>query len=248
VANERVSEKPAPNKGGWFSRRRLIIIGDIALVLIVVIGAISYFLTKSTTCDFPLTMQGQPPLNEIVESPTIRHAAPPWPAEPAGLEQRMAAANTPAAPTGQPAKSFTFQLKVYYKGQPVTVPAGIGRGNGVTAAINTTDTSGTIHVDLPRNAPSIDMSDVFAVWGVRMTANSLGDACNQGNSVFRLFLGSTPIGGDVGVEPLDQGAQGQTYTYTMGTDQELPRELYQHLAPEQRMPPVHPSAKASPGG
>jgi len=235
-------------KHGWFTRKRLIIIGDIALVLIVVLGAVSYFLTKSTTCDFPLTMQGQPPLGEIVQSPTIRHTAPPWPAEAEGLEQRMAASNTPKAPTGKPNQSYTFQLKVYYKGQQVTVPSGIGHGNGFLAAIHTDDASGTIHVDLPKNPPTIDMSDVFAVWGVRMTANSLGDACNQGNSVLRMFLGSTPVGGDIGVQPLGAGAQGQSFTYTMGTDQQLPPDLYRQLAPEQRMPPVHPSAKASPGG
>jgi hypothetical protein len=248
VADERVAERSATKKGGWFTRRRLIIIGDVALVLIVVLGAISYFLTKSSTCDFPLTMQGQPPLEEIVQSPTIRRTPPPWPIEADGLEQRMAAANVPKAPTGTPSQSYTFQLKVYYKGQPATVPAGIGHGNGFMAAIHTEDSSGTVHVDLPKSAPTIDMSDVFAVWGVRMTANSLGDACNQGNSVFRLFLGSTPIGGDVGVEPLGAAAQGKTYTYTMGTDQQLPPDLYKQLAPEQRMPPVHPSAKGSPGG
>jgi hypothetical protein len=65
--------------------------------------------------------------------------------------------------------------------------------------------------------------------------------------VLRLFLGSTPIGGDIGVEPLGPGAQGKTYTYAMGTDQELPPDLYKQLAPEQRMPPVHPSTKDSPG-
>jgi len=235
-------------KHGWFTRRRLIIIGDVALVLIVALGAISYFLTKSTTCDFPLTMQGQPPLEEIVQSPTIRRTAPPWPVETDGLEARMTAANVPKAPTGKPDQSYSFQLKVYYKGQAVTVPSGIGHGNGFVAAIHTDDASGTVHVDTAKGAPTIDMSDVFAVWGVRMTANSLGDACNQGNSVLRMFLGNTPIGGDIGVEPLGTGAQGKTYTYTMGTDQELPPDLYKQLAPEQRMPPVHPSTKDSPGG
>jgi hypothetical protein len=235
-------------KPSWFSKRRLIIIGDIALVLIVVLGAISYFLTKSTTCDFPLTMQGQPPLGEIVQSPTMRRTAPPWPAEADGLDARMAAANVPKAPEGKASHSYSFQLKVYYKGQAVAVPSGIGHASGFLSAIHTDDASGTIHVDLPQEAPTVDMSDVFAVWGVRMTANSLGDACNQGNSVLRMFLGSTPIGGDVGVEPLGGAAQGKTYTYTMGTDQQLPPDLYRQLAPEQRMPPVHPSGKASPGG
>jgi hypothetical protein len=234
-------------KRGWFTRRRLIIIGDIALVLIVALGAISYFLTKSTTCDFPLTMQGQPPLGEIVQSPTIRRTPPPWPAEAEGLEARMAAADTPKAPTGTADRSYSFQLKVYYKGEPVAVPSGIGHGDGFLAAVHTDDASGTIHVDTAKGQ-TIDMSDVFAVWGVRMTANSLGDACNQGNSVFRLFLGTTPLGGDIGVEPLGAAAQGKTYTYAMGTDQQLPPDLYQQLAPEQRMPPVHPSDKGSPGG
>jgi hypothetical protein len=233
---------------GWFTRRRLIIIGDVALVLIVVLGAISYFLTKSTTCDFPLTMQGQPPLEEIVQSPTIRRTPPPWPAQSSGLEERMAAANVPKAPAGKPDQSYSFTLKVYYKGKAVEVPDGIGHGDGFLAAIHTDDASGTVHVDAGKGAPDLNMSDVFAVWGVRMTANSLGDACNQGDSVFRMFLGSTPIGGDIGVQPLGAGAQGKTYTYAYGTDQQLPPDLYQQLAPEQRVPPVHPSAKDSPGG
>ena len=233
------------DRKSWFSRRRLIIIGDVALVVIVVIGAISYFLTKSSSCDFPLTMQTQPPLAEIVQSPTIRRTPHPWPAEPQGLEARMAAANVPKAPSGTPENSFSFQLKVYYKGQPVQVPSGIGHGDGFLAAIHTDDTSGMVHVDTNNGGPTLDISDVFAVWGVRMTANSLGDQCNKGNSVFRLFLGNTAVGGDIGVEPIG-GLKGQTLTYAFGTDQQLPPALYKLLAPEQRMPPVHPSA--SPGG
>src|SRR5207253_2599558 len=108
---------------------------------------VSYFLTKSSTCDFALTMQTQPPLSEIVQSPTIRRTPPPWPAEPSGLEARMAAAGVPKAPSGKAKTSYTFQLKVSYKGQPVQVPAGIGHGSGFLAAIHTDDATGTVHVD-----------------------------------------------------------------------------------------------------
>jgi hypothetical protein len=230
---------------GFFSRRRLIIFGDVALVVIVLVGVVSYFITKSTTCDFPLTMQIQPPLEEIVHSPTIRETPPPWPAEPQGLEARMAAAKVAKAPTGKAETTFTFRLHVYYKGQAVEIPSGIGHGSGFVASIHTDDGSGTIHVDRNNGDPELSLGDVFAVWGVRMTANSLGDACNQGNSVLRLFTGGTPLGGDIGVQPLSSSASGATYTLAFGTDAELPAELRAKLAPEQRMPPQHPSK--SPG-
>jgi hypothetical protein len=230
---------------GYFTRRRLIIFGDIALVLIVLIGVVSYFLTKSTSCDFPLTMQLQPPLAEIVHSPTIRETPPPWPAEPQGLEARMAAAHVAKVPAGGPDQSFSVQLSVYYNGQQVQIPSGIGHGNGFLAAIHTDDTSGTIHVDRSSGDPDLSITDFFAVWGVRFTANSLGDACNKGNSVLRFFSGGKPIGGDVAAEPLSSSADGSKFALTYGTDAQLPADLRAALAPEQRMPPVHPSAAPS---
>jgi hypothetical protein len=230
---------------GFFTRRRLIIFGDIALVLIVLVGVVSYFLTKSTTCDFPLTMQIQPPLSEIVKSPTIRETPPPWPAESDGLAARMAAADVAQAPTGTPDSSYTFHLRVFYKGQQVQIPTGIGHTSGLVASIHTDDTSGTIHVDRNKGDPEVSLGDFFAVWGVRYTSNSLGDACNQGNSVLRLFTGTTALGGDIGVQPLGASADGAMYTITFGTDAEIPAELRAKLAPEQRMPPEHPNQTPS---
>jgi hypothetical protein len=230
---------------GYFTRRRLIIFGDIALVLIILVGVVSYFLTKSTTCEFPWTMTTQQPLGEIVQSPTIRRDPPPWPVEAEGLEERMAAAHTPRAPEGKADTSYTIRLDVYYRGQRVEIPSGVGHGNGFLAAVHTDDASGTIHVDQARGDPDVDMSDVFAVWGVRMTSNSLGDECNQGNSVLRLFINGGPVGGNVGKQAFDESAAGTRYAYAFGTDEELPSEFRQALAPEQLVPPQHPNKSPS---
>jgi hypothetical protein len=230
---------------GYFTRRRLIIFGDIALALIVLVGVVSYFLTKSTSCDFPLQMQIQPPLSEIVQSPTIRETPPPWPAESQGLEARMAAAQVPKVPAGGSDQSFSFTVGVYYNGQQVQIPSGIGHGSGFLATIHTDDTSGTVHVERSNGDPPLNLTDFFAVWGVRFTANSLGDACNRGTSVLRMFSDGKPKGGDVAAEPLGSTSDGSRFAITYGTDAQLPADLRSALAPEQQMPPVHPSATPS---
>ena len=59
------------------------------------------------------------------------------------------------------------------------MPAGIGIAEHFISPIHTHDTSGLIHVESPTSR-SFSLAEFFGVWGLRLTRNCLGSACDAG--------------------------------------------------------------------
>jgi hypothetical protein len=80
-----------------------------------------------------------------------------------------------------PGDTYTYaHLSIYYNGQPLTIPASIGRVEPTIAAqtgcvypVHTDDGSGKIRIDATNTAASYTLGQFFAVWGEPLTASNV---------------------------------------------------------------------------
>jgi hypothetical protein len=111
----------------------------------------------------------------------LRETSPPWDA-PRDAISYIEAAGLPVLDSGyRPEVTRTARLSVTVDGEPVVVPAQIGRDRvrAVEAALHTHSDDGTIWVE-EIDASRIDdyrLADLFALWGVRFDAECLGSSC-----------------------------------------------------------------------
>jgi hypothetical protein len=117
----------------------------------------------------------------LISGPGIRAAQPPWAPQYAGLAQRI---KTLGLPTGSSEKFHIHALLgVYDQGLLVTMPANIGidERHHIETTIHTHDQTGIIHMEAPRAYP-YTLGDLFAIWGVRFGAGTLGALHDDGSN------------------------------------------------------------------
>jgi hypothetical protein len=121
----------------------------------------------------------------------------PWNQGLDGLRERLVAIGVPFGPQETLAYHIHDHLEIFVNGDPVVVPANAGI-NTVTdetkfflAALHTHDTSGIIHVESP-DKRDYTLGQFFDVWGVRFSADCIGQYCTSGDQELRVFLDGKP--------------------------------------------------------
>ncbi len=115
----------------------------------------------------------------LITGPGIRATQPPWAPEYTGLAQRI---KTLGLPTGSSEKFHIHaQVNVYNQGLLITLPAdvGIDERHHVETTIHTHDATGIVHMEAPRPY-RYTLGDLFAIWGVRFGAGTLGGLQDNG--------------------------------------------------------------------
>jgi hypothetical protein len=76
---------------------------------------------------------------------------------------------------------YTLTLAVTVDGTAVQVPAGVGvdRLRAEQAAVHTHTTDGLVYVEAKTTAEHPTLAQFFTLWGVRYSANCVGDACTS---------------------------------------------------------------------
>jgi len=107
-------------------------------------------------------------------------------------------------------------------GTRVALPAGIGSGDGVFAPIQTSDASGLVRMIGPGDFP---LRELFAVWGVHFTANSIGNLCNHGSDVLQVWVnGHHTVGDLLNISLLQDGDHGEVVV-AFGTSDQVPSPM-----------------------
>lgn len=135
---------------------------------------------------------GPPEKGQLITGADIRATQPPWAPQYAGLAQRI---RQLGLPTGDSERFHIHaQLSIYDQGLLVTVPANIGIDGRrhIDSTIHTHDATGIIHMEAPRPY-SYTLGDLFAVWGVRFGAGTLGALQDNGNDHVWVYVNGRRI-------------------------------------------------------
>jgi len=112
----------------------------------------------------------------------------PWAPEYQHLTSRLKAINLPLLGAEGTALHIHVHLDIYVNGRVVTVPASIGipPSGGITP-VHTHDTTGIIHVESPDAHATYTLGQLFDIWGVKFTDNSLGSYEDNDTSKMVVF-------------------------------------------------------------
>ena len=127
-------------------------------------------------------------------------SAPPWPAQKAGLGERVAALGFP--PVGDESYHAHALLTVYRDGEQVPVPADLGYDErGAHASLHTHTPDGVVHMEADDPYP-YTVAHVMTTWGVTFDADTLGSDTSQGDKQVHVYVNGEPAGPDA---PLKDG-------------------------------------------
>jgi hypothetical protein len=169
-------------------RLRIWFAGVAVVVSIVVGGAV---LIVNGRADRPSAAADRSPASTSAGLPGIQETVPPWAPETAQLDARLEALQIPTS--GDDPVHFHSLLTVYVDGEKVEVPPDIGivEETSTMAPIHSHDDSGLIHVEAPQKYP-FKLSDIFAVWGVRFDAETIGGYVAVNGSKISVFVDGKP--------------------------------------------------------
>jgi hypothetical protein len=166
-------------------RNRAIAIGAVLVVGVAIVGVVA--LTSSDDGGGSATQT--PPLTGLMTGPE------PWPANLETLSDRLLEISIPTF--GNPlAMHEHAHLDLFVNGSPVTVPANIGFGRDVQAALHTHDTSGVVHMESNQADATFTLGEFFDVWGLKLTPTCIGGYCDAGGNTLRVFVDGEPYQGD----------------------------------------------------
>ena len=150
---------------------RIVVVGTVLLVAGAVLA-----LSLSGGSD-------SPPGGGEATAGAARTTAPPWPPQPVGVNERLAAFGFP--PVGDESYHAHALLTVYRSGEQVEVPANIGFDvSGGHSSLHTHTPDGVIHMEADDPYP-YELSHVFAAWGVAFDRDRLGGDVPDGkNQIF----------------------------------------------------------------
>jgi hypothetical protein len=165
-------------------RNRTIAIAAMLLAGVAIVGVAALASTDDRGSPTP-----DPQLTGLMTGPE------PWPANLATLSDRMSEITIPTF--GNPlAMHEHAHLDVFVNGSPVTVPANIGFGPDVQAALHTHDTTGVLHMESNEAGARFTLGEFFAVWGLKLTPTCVGGYCDAGDDTLRVFVDGEPYRGD----------------------------------------------------
>ena len=127
---------------------------------------------------------------------------PPWPAQPRGLQERIAALDFP--PVGDESYHAHVLLSVYRNGEQVPVPANLGYDErGAHSSLHTHTPDGVIHMEADDPYP-YELKHVMTSWGVAFDRNRLGGDTTKGDKKVHVYVnGESAPGSPVVLEDGD---------------------------------------------
>lgn len=194
------------NKNAW-------IIGIIVVVALLL--GWSWWARNAEPAPEPITVA------DPMTIPGMRTTEAPWPVEPAGLRERLAADGLPPLEEEGSLLHTHQHLDIFLRGQAVPVPASIGIGPTFISPIHTHDERGVIHVESPFTAP-FTLGQFFDIWGVRLTSACIGGHCADATSTLQAYVNGTRHEGDPRLIEL---APRQQIAIVFGTEEEAPAEI-----------------------
>ena len=126
--------------------------------------------------------------------PGLQTGPAPWTRGIDQLTERLAAIGLPAMPKEEFAQHIHQHLTIAVRGNPVTVPAGIGINQFVRyiSPIHTHDSTGTIHIE-SASVETFTLGQFFDVWGVRLTADCIGGYCRKAGEALQVTSDGAPV-------------------------------------------------------
>jgi hypothetical protein len=137
----------------------------------------------------------------VISGPGIVETEPPWKPQYEQLQERMDRFGVPAPGTEK--FHHHAQLHVYADGLLVPVPSGIGLGPGVAAGLHTHAPGGVIHIESTKPfTPTL--GDFFAVWGVPLGPDQVGNLKNKGDKRVQVVANGKPVADPINL-PIHEG-------------------------------------------
>lgn len=169
-------------------RARLAVVGALAVVALAIVGLVAAQQGDDDGTSSPSASGG------VLTGP------PPWPAQKAGLDERVADLGFP--PVGDESYHAHALLTVYRDGKPVPVPADLGFDEaGRHSSLHTHTPDGVIHMEADDPYP-YTLAHVMTTWGVAFDADTLGGDTAAGDRKVHIYVNGQPAGTDA---PLEDG-------------------------------------------
>lgn len=184
---------------------RLAVIGALAVVTLAAVGLV-------------VSQQGggEGAATLPTASGGLLTGPPPWPAQKAGLADRVAGLGFP--PVGDESYHAHALLTVYRDGEQVPVPADLGYDErGAHSSLHTHTPDGVIHMEADDPYP-YTLAHVMTTWGVKFDATALGGDTATGDKKVHVYVNGQPAGPDA---PLKDG---DNVVVAYGEDGSFPTE------------------------
>lgn len=154
---------------------------------------------------------------QVAGSGALLTGPPPWPAQAAGLQERVAELGFPRV--GDESYHVHALLTVYRNGEQVPVPADLGLDErGALASLHTHTPDGVIHLEADDPYP-YELGHVFTTWGVAFGDDRLGGDVASGDQQVHVYVNGEPApDGPVVIE------DGDNIVVAYGTADSFPKE------------------------
>jgi hypothetical protein len=159
----------------------------------------------------------------FVGRPSAPSPNAPWGSNAAGLRDRLSVLGLPALAEQGTALHIHQHLDLYLNGKQVAVPANVGIGPGQTffSPLHTHDRTGILHVESTTKTV-YTLRQFFGVWGVRLSAECIGDYCARGGRTLEAFVDGKRVTVDPARIPLRRHDE---IVLAFGTQAELPKPI-----------------------
>ena len=128
--------------------------------------------------------------DQVASSDGLLTTPPPWPAQAAGLSERIAAFGFP--PVGDESYHAHVLLSVYRDGQQVQVPSDLGFDeSGRHSSLHAHTPDGVIHMEADNPYP-YELAQVMTAWGVAFDRNRLGGDVTNGAKKVHVYVNGKP--------------------------------------------------------
>jgi hypothetical protein len=188
--------------------------------------------TKTATNATSTTAGGPelgPAFGSMEKLPGVLKTPPPWNANAGKLQLRLRAIGLPALNAEGQVVHIHQHLDLFVDGKPVLVASnlGIAADQSFISPLHThapppgNPPDGIMHVESPTQT-NFSLGQFFAVWGVRLDANCLGDKCAGAGTQLRAWVNGVPLTGDPTRLVLKEH---QEIVIAYGTSAQMPRKV-----------------------
>ncbi len=129
----------------------------------------------------------QPTQKKVDNLSSLNTGPAPWPVESEHLTDRMQAIGLSLLSEEGTAQHIHSHLDIYIHGKHTAVPADIGIISTGISPVHTHDTSGIIHIESDDANATYTLGQVFTLWGVKFTNNSIGSYKNDPDNKLTVY-------------------------------------------------------------
>ena len=179
---------------------RLAVMGALVVLAAAVVGLVT---TQAGDDVRGTPLSSGRPLSSVgpLTSGGLLTGAPPWPAQKAGLADRVDKLGFP--PVGDESYHAHALLTVYRDGEQLPVPADLGFDErGAHSSLHTHTPDGVIHMEADDPYP-YTVSHVMTTWGVAFGADRLGGETATGEKKVHVYVNGKPSTPNAGLKDGD---------------------------------------------